>query len=125
MKDLDVRDETIWSLLRHPAMAGPGRAWPLVAGLALVGWIGAVAFVGRYRSNQVSGALYALAPPNAWFVRTLIVATAAVLGLVIARRSEICGLCKPNRNLWGLVHYAAAYTESARPRRAGTGPARP
>jgi membrane protease YdiL (CAAX protease family) len=67
MNAIDIRAETIFTLLRLPAARVPVRDWWTLAALALIGWLGAVAFLGVYRPNQVARALYAVAPRDTIF----------------------------------------------------------
>jgi hypothetical protein len=47
MNPIDIRTETIFTLLRLPAARSRPRDWWTLAALAVIGWLGAVAFLGR------------------------------------------------------------------------------
>ncbi len=88
--DLSLR--TIFTLPRPGEPGGSQRAqWLQLGILALAAWIGAVAFAGRYRRNQVANGLYSLAAPEVWFWAAFGVAVALAAGAIMARRKELAG----------------------------------
>lgn len=88
---IDVRDETIFSLLRLPEAQRPPPTWWTLAILALIGWIGAVAFLGAYRSNQVARVLGAVASREVLLYGSMGAALAIAVGLALARRRLLAG----------------------------------
>jgi membrane protease YdiL (CAAX protease family) len=91
MNGVDIRAETIFTLLRLPAARASARDWWTLMALAVVGWLGAVAYLGRYRPNQVARTLYAIAPRDVLFYGAVVLALSAALGLVMARRRHLAG----------------------------------
>jgi hypothetical protein len=88
MNSMDVRDDTIFSLLR----AGRSRTdWWWLGLLVVVGWAGAVAYLGRYRSNQVSRVLEWVAPADVMFYGAAAVAGLLGIALAAAGRRALSG----------------------------------
>jgi membrane protease YdiL (CAAX protease family) len=88
---LDIRTETIFTLLRLPAARVPARDWWTLTVLAVIGWLGAVGYLGAYRPNQVARALYALAPREVLFYGALAAAVLAAALLAATRRRSQAG----------------------------------
>jgi membrane protease YdiL (CAAX protease family) len=91
MNGVDIRTETVFTLLRLPAARSETRDWWTLAALVVIGWFGAVAFLGRYRPNQVATTLYALAPRELLFYGALALAIGAAVALAVTRRRELGG----------------------------------
>lgn len=87
----DIRGETIFTLVRVPAARSETRDWWIIAALAVIGWLGAVAFLGSYRPNQVARTLYTLAPRETLFYTALALAIGAAVALALARRRALAG----------------------------------
>jgi hypothetical protein len=74
MNPIDIRTETIFTLLRLPAARSRPRDWWTLAALAVIGWLGAVAFLGRrlprrrarYLGADAADAGVAGAPDRLW-----------------------------------------------------------
>jgi membrane protease YdiL (CAAX protease family) len=88
---VDVRTETIFTLLRLPATGRPAPVWWTLAALAVIGWLGAAACLGAYRPNQISRVLNAVAPRQVLFYSALATAVAMAAGLAAMRRCELAG----------------------------------
>lgn len=83
MNGPDVRDQTVFSLLERADTRPASRdAWWTLAVLAALGWLGTVAFIGRYRPNQVASLLYRAAPSETLFLGAI---AATVLFAAVAR----------------------------------------
>lgn len=92
MNSMDVREETIFSLLKRADARPSSRAtWLWLAGLALIGWVGAVAFIGRYRPHQVVRMLSLLAPRDVLFWGALALALGCAMLAIIAKRLTLSG----------------------------------
>lgn len=96
----DYTGDTVYSLLRR-ADTRPASiaAWVHLALLGLAAWAGSTAFLGQYRTNEVSALLYRIAAPRAWFVGAV-----AVTVLV-----ALAGLRRRNRSLAGGALVVAAF----------------
>lgn len=81
MNAVDIRQETIYSVLRHPQHRPTARQWALTIWLGLVAWAGTVAWIGQFRPNDVARGLHALLPANWWFWGAILLTggTAALL----------------------------------------------
>jgi membrane protease YdiL (CAAX protease family) len=88
----DVRSETVWTLLRAPAARATSRAaWAWLLLLGLTAWVGAIAFIGRYRMHEVVRALYALAPREVLYMGALVITTGVFVGARMAGRRGLSG----------------------------------
>jgi membrane protease YdiL (CAAX protease family) len=83
----------------HPVP--PGWAWAIVP--AAVAWIGGVAFLGRYRPNQIAEALAGIAPLHTLFWACIAVGVVGCLAAALRRR-------RGHAVLWaGVVGYLAGH----------------
>ena len=64
MDRVEIRDETIFTLLRLPAARTDVRDWWVLAALTVIGWLGAVAFLGGTGPDPMARTLYAVASPE-------------------------------------------------------------
>ncbi|MGH7471063.1 MAG: CPBP family intramembrane glutamic endopeptidase [Longimicrobiales bacterium] len=87
---VDVREETIFTLFGAPAARVQERAaWWWLFALTLTAWLGAVAFIGRYRQHEVVQALEAIAPGRILYLGAIVaVLLLAVAGLAAGRRKQ-------------------------------------
>jgi membrane protease YdiL (CAAX protease family) len=91
VKAVDIRDETVVTLLRLSSVRAAASDWCTLVVLAVVGWVGAVAYLGRYRPNQVAQVLYAVASRETLFYGAIAVTLAAVVGLRLIHRRQLAG----------------------------------
>jgi uncharacterized protein len=88
---MDIRSETIFTLLRLPTARVPRRVWWILAALVMLGWIGAVAYLGRYRPNQVADILLGVAAREILFGGALVLALASAVTLSMTRAPRLAG----------------------------------
>lgn len=111
-----IADATIFQLLRLPeARAHDRTQWWWLAGLAGLGWLGATAFLSRYRDTQVAQVLTAVAPASVIFWSCTALALAAALAAAATGRRALAGAgAMVTAFLAGHEVYAAAYGLVAR-----------
>ena len=80
----ETREHSVFTLVGREG-AGVGR-WLMLGLLAVVGWLGGVAFLGDYRPTQVSRLLATFAPLDQVYWVSLAVAGAIAVGAIVVRR---------------------------------------
>ena len=106
----DTASDTIFSLLRRPDLRASRADWSALVLLILVGWVGATAFLGRYRPNEVARALNAMIPGDDAFHVMLGAAVAVgALGVIVRQRRLTWGAALVAAFLAGHVLYARLY----------------
>lgn len=92
MSAVDVREETIFSLFKRADLRPRSAAvWWWMVALVLIGWLGAVAFIGRLRPNEVASLLSALAPGQYLFVGSMAAAFLFSIGARLAGARALAG----------------------------------
>jgi membrane protease YdiL (CAAX protease family) len=89
---IDIRERTIFTL---PTGTEPGAStrtdWVWSGAIALLAWVGALAYLGRYRPNQVAEILYRMAPSDVLFWGALGATLAVGLVALATRRRAVGG----------------------------------
>lgn len=89
---IDIRERTIFTLPSGTEPGAPTRAdWVWSAAIALLAWVGALAYLGRYRRNQVADMLYRIAPWEVLFWGALGATLALGLIALATRRRAVGG----------------------------------
>jgi membrane protease YdiL (CAAX protease family) len=92
MRTVDIREETIFSLFRRADLRPRSTAvWWWMTALVLLGWLGAVAYIGRLRPNEVASLLSALAPGDNVFVGAITGIVLLAIGARVAGARPLAG----------------------------------
>lgn len=93
MSTIDVREQTIYSVLTHADTRPRAAAdWVMVTLLGCFAWFGAAGYLGQFRDNDVARALHTLAPGNVLLALSVAGALMiAAFGALRGRRSLVGG----------------------------------
>ncbi len=82
----DTRADAVFALLRRPDLRASPWQWAALALLTAIAWLGATAFIGRYRQNQVAQLVELIVPgPRAFLMMLGAGAVLAALGYAFRR----------------------------------------